>query len=163
MTLPLSSRAIFAWVAASSAGLMAFALYLQHALNEIPCPLCISQRIFVIAIGVVALLAAIINPQAMMRRVTSGLLLVLAIVGAGIAGRHVWLQSLPPDQVPACGPGLGYMFENFPLQKALELLFMGNGNCAEQGWTFLTLGIPAWTLICFALYGLIALYQLLRR
>ena len=163
MALPLSSRALFAWVAASSAALMGFALYLQHVLNELPCPLCISQRLFVIAIGIVALLAAIINPQTLARRVTAGLMLVRAITGAAVAGRHVWLQSLPEDQVPACGPGLGYMFQNFPLQKAFELLFMGNGNCAEQGWTFLTLSIPAWTLICFALYGLIAIYQLLRR
>lgn len=163
MALPLSTRALFAWVAVSSAALMGFALYLQHVLNEIPCPLCITQRIFVIAIGVVALLAAIINPQTLARRATAGLMLILAIAGAAVAGRHVWLQSLPEDQVPACGPGLGYMFQNFPLQKAFELLFMGNGNCAEQGWTFLSLSIPAWTLICFVIYGLIALCQLLRR
>lgn len=163
MAFPLSTRALFAWVAVSSAALMGFALYLQHVLNEIPCPLCITQRIFVIAIGVVALLAAVINPQAIARRISAGLMLVLAVGGAIVAGRHVWLQSLPEDQVPACGPGLSYMFQNFPLQKAVELLFMGNGNCAEQGWTFLSLSIPAWTLICFVIYGLIALCQLLRR
>lgn len=158
-----SPRAIFGLIALSAAALIAFALYLQYVVGEHPCPLCITQRLFVIGVGLVALLAALFNPAVLGRRLFAGVLLLLSIGGAVVAGRHVWLQWLPEDQVPACGPGLAYMFENFPLQRAVELLFMGNGNCAEQGWTFLSLSIPAWTLICFVLYALIALYQLLRR
>jgi len=73
----------------------------------------------------------------------------IAIVGAGIAARHVWLQHLPPDQVPECGPGLNYMLQSFPFSKALSMVLKGSGECAKVGWRFLGLSIPQWTLLFF--------------
>ena len=163
MALPLSTRALFAWVAVSSAALMGFALYLQHVLNEIPCPLCITQRIFVIAIGVVALLAAIINPQALARRATAGLMLVLAIAGAAVAGRHVWLQSLPPELAPSCGPPLSFMRQTMGPLDVVRKVLTGSGNCGDVDWTWLGLGMPAWSLIGFLLLAAWGLLAALRR
>ena len=159
----LSPRGLFGLMAATSAGLMLFALYLQEVLGEEPCPLCITQRVFVIAIGLCALFAALQNPAATGRRLWAGFTLLFAAGGGVVAGRHVWIQHLPEDQIPACGPGLAYLFENFPLQHAVRLLFLGNGNCAEVGWTFLTLSIPEWTLICFMGFAGFSLFQLFRK
>ncbi|MBI3056742.1 MAG: disulfide bond formation protein B, partial [Betaproteobacteria bacterium] len=82
----------------------------------------------------------------------------IAAIGAGIATRHVWLQHLPKDQVPECGPGLEYMLNKFPLTQALEKVFRGSGECAEVGWTFLTLSIAEWSLAWFVLLGVLAVY-----
>ncbi|MFX9532743.1 disulfide bond formation protein B, partial [Acinetobacter baumannii] len=78
------------------AGLMGYALYAQHVQGFEPCPLCIFQRVAVIALGVVFLLGALHGPRGRGGRAAWGALALLA-AGAGIAvaGRHVWLQNLP--------------------------------------------------------------------
>ena len=81
-----------------------------------------------------------------------------AATGAGLAARHVWLQSLPADQVPACGPGLDYIMDAFPLLDALELVFTGSGECAEVNWSFLGLSMPGWTFLWFVALGALALF-----
>lgn len=129
------------------AGLMGYALYSQHVLGLEPCPLCVFQRLGVIAFGVVALLAALHNPGRTGARVYGVLGLAAAGAGAGVAARHIYLQNLPPDQVPACGPGLNYMLDSFPLTEVLSKVFSGSGECAEIAWQFLGLSMPAWVLI----------------
>lgn len=131
------------------AGLMAYALYAQHVLGFEPCPLCVLQRMAVIATGAVFLVGALHAPRRGGRWVYGLMAFLTASAGAGVAGRHVWLQSLPPDQVPACGPGYDYMMQAFPFADALRMIFSGSGECAEVDWTFLGLSMPAWTLICF--------------
>ena len=158
-----SIRGLFGLMAAASASLMAFALYLQHVLGEHPCPLCITQRLFVIALGVIALAAAVHNPAQTGRRVWSALTLLGAIAGGLVAARHVWIQHMPEDQVPACGPDLAYMFEAFPFQQAVRLLFMGDGNCAQVGWTLLGFSIPEWTLLAFVGFAVASLIQFFRK
>ncbi len=140
--------------------LLATALYFQYVMGLEPCPLCIFQRVFVIALGAVMLAAAIHNPARLARRIYAGLIVLLAGLGIGVAGRHVWLQNMPADQVPACGPGLQYLLDTFPFMDALKLVFQGSGECAEVQWIFLGLSIPGWTLIVFvalAVFGLLLL------
>ena len=136
--------------------LFAFALYLQYYEYQNPCPLCILQRIAFIAMMVVFLAGAIHGPRRTGAIIYSTLLVIIAAIGAGIATRHVWLQHLPKDQVPECGPGLEYMLNKFPLAQALEKVFRGSGECAEVGWTFLTLSIAEWSLAWFVLLGVLA-------
>jgi len=138
--------------------LFAFALYLQYYEYQNPCPLCILQRIAFIAMMVVFLAGAIHGPRRTGAIIYSTLLVIIAAIGAGIATRHVWLQHLPKDQVPECGPGLEYMLNKFPLAQALEKVFRGSGECAEVGWTFLTLSIAEWSLAWFVLLGVLAVY-----
>ena len=135
------------------AGMMAYALYAEHALLMEPCPLCVFQRMATIALGLVFLVAAIHNPRGSGRRVYAGLVAVAGLAGVGVAGRHVWLQSLPPDKVPACGPGFDYIVDSFPLSEALRLIFTGSGECATVDWQLLGLSMPAWVLICLAALG----------
>ena len=140
-------------IAAVCAGLMGFALFAQHGLGLEPCPLCVFQRIGVIAVGVVALLAALQNPGLVGSRVYALLGLIAAGIGGAISARHAYLQSLPPDQVPACGPGLDYMLESFPFTEVLRKVFTGSGECAEVVWRFLGLSMPQWVLVWFVILG----------
>ena len=140
------------------AGLLAFALYLQYVEHQEPCPLCILQRVAFIAMMAVFAVAALHGPARRGAVVYSSVLLIFALAGAAVAGRQVWLQMLPADKVPACGPGLEYMLERFPLTKALERIFAGSGECAEAGWRFLGLTIAGWSLVWFVVLGAYGLY-----
>lgn len=145
------------------AALIAAALVLQHVLDLEPCPLCIFQRVFVIVLGVVMLVAAVHDPTGIGRRVYGALTLLIALLGVAVAGRHVWLQHLPEDRVPECGPGLEYMLDAFPLSEALAMVFQGSGECAEVQWTFLALSIPEWTLLIFVGLVVAGLWLLVTR
>jgi disulfide bond formation protein DsbB len=145
------------------AGLMAYALFAQHGMQLEPCPLCILQRLAVIALGLIFLLAAVQNPGRVGAAVYAVLLALVTVAGAGVAGRHVWLQNLPPDKVPACGPGLDFMLEAFPLAEALQMVLSGSGECAEVSWSLLGLSMPAWVLIAISAAGLYGIVINLRR
>ena len=131
------------------ASLMGYALYLQYVMDLEPCPLCIFQRVAVIAMGLVFLIAAFHNPGRSGAGAYALLQLLIGGAGAAIASRQVWLQSLPKDQVPACGMGLDYMLETLPFSDVLQKVFEGSGECAEKGWEFLHLSIAGWTLVFF--------------
>ena len=143
-------RTLFAGGFALCVALMATALWLQHVEGLEPCPLCVLQRGAVIAVGVVMLAGALHDPAKSGRRVYGALTVLGAAAGGAVAGRHVWLQSLPPGEVPECGPGLEYMLSAFPLTDVVEMVLRGSGECAEVQWTFLSLSIPQWTLVMFA-------------
>lgn len=162
MTRLLAIRPLFFLLFLATVAAMGFALYLQHVLQLEPCPLCITQRVFVILVGLFALLAALFNPRGIGRRLLAFLCVASAAGGAAVAGRHVWLQSLPEDLAPACGPSLEYMLETLPLSETFALVMMGDGNCAETVWTFMGLSIPQQTLGLFTVLLLVSLYQLLR-
>lgn len=132
-------------------GLMGFALYAQYQMHLDPCPLCIFQRIAVCIMGLFFLIGALHGPAKKGARTVYAVLISLGGAwGIATAGRHLWLQSLPADQVPACGPGLGYLFDAFPFMKMLKLAFTGSGECAKIE-PILGLPMPAWTLIWFVL------------
>ncbi len=154
-------RVLLAGGFAACVALMAAALWLQHVDGLEPCPLCVLQRGAIIALGVIMLAGAIHGPGAVGGRVYGGLITVVAIAGAGVAGRHVWLQNLPPGQTPECGPGLEYMLGAFPLTDVIEMVLRGSGECAEVQWTFLSLSIPEWTLLTFIAFILFGLWLLL--
>ena len=149
------SRAISLITGAGCFGLIAFALFMEHVLGLEPCALCILQRIMVILTGFIAVAAAIHNPGLGGIRIYGVLGVLSAVTGAGIAIRHLWLQSLPADQVPACGASLDYLLEVFPLTDVLAMVLTADGSCAKVLATFMGLSIPGWTLIAFA--GLIAI------
>ena len=148
--MKLGSRLIFLAIFLACAGLIGFALYLQHSLGLEPCPMCILQRYAFIVVGVIALVAAIHNPALRGRRIYGGLLVVMAATGGGVAIRHVYLEHYPPKLFD-CGADVGFMLESFPLTEALPMIFRGTGDCTKVPWRFLSLSIAEWSLICFAL------------
>lgn len=147
---------------AACVGLMAYALFAQYQLGLEPCPLCVFQRVGVIALGVVFLVAGLHDPGVIGARIYAALLALAAAAGAGVAGRHVWLQNLPPDQVPACGPGLDFMLDTFPLVEVFSTVLSGSGECAQIIWSFLGLSMPAWVLISVAVLGVYGIVANLR-
>jgi disulfide bond formation protein DsbB len=147
----LSDRLVFLAIFLACAGLMAFGLYLQHAQNQEPCPLCIFQRYAFVATGLVALVAAVHGPGRIGGWIYASLTAAAAGTGAIIAGRQTWLQHNPP-KVLDCGPDLAYMLDSFPLAQVLPHVFKGEGDCAKVGWKFLGLSIPEWALVWFILF-----------
>jgi len=151
-------RLLYAPPALACAGLLGFGYYLQYFQNQDPCPLCLIQRGFYYGLIAVFGIAALHGPKKAGNAIYCTLAAVLALGGLGVAARHVWLQHLPADQVPACGPDLFFMVENFPLRRILEKLFLGSGQCAEVNWRFLGLSIAEWSLACFAALALYVLW-----
>lgn len=159
MLLP-NSRIIFLTVFLGCTFMMAVALYMEHAMALEPCPLCILQRVMVIAVACVALIAAIHGPGVTGIKVYGGLSIATAVGGGGISLRQLWLQNLPEDQVPACGASLDYLMDVFPLTEVLTMVLSGDGTCAEVVWEFLGISIPGWTLVGFIALALIGIYQM---
>jgi len=129
-------------------GLMAYALYAEHVLGLPPCPLCIFQRVAVIAVGLLFLIAALHNPGARGARAYGVLIDLAAIAGLIVAGRHIWVQSQPPGTVAACGADLNYLLEIMPLTEVIGKVLTGSGECGKVDWQFLGLSMPYWVFIC---------------
>ena len=159
----LNPRLVFLGIAAVAAISMAFAYYLEHQLELAPCPLCMTQRAFVVLAGVIALLAALHNPAGWGRRLYGGLCTLASVTGGAVAARHVWLQHLPEEEVPACGPSLEYMLDTLPFSETISLVMMGDGNCAETVWTLFGFSIPEQTLALFIVLIAVSIWQTLRR
>ena len=160
-----SFRAQFLTGFALCAALLAYALYVQFGMLMMPCPLCILQRIAFAALGLVFLVGGLHAPKGRLGRAIYGLLAFIpAAAGAGVAARHVWLQSLPPSEVPLCtSMGLDYMIEAMGPMGALAKVLEGSGECAKVDWTFLGLSMPAWTLAWFVGLALGVLWAGFRR
>lgn len=143
---------------------MSFALFfLQRYMGFSPCPLCIFQRIGLMVMGGFALIAALVSPQSKAVRLLLWLGSLAGIVWAtGVAARHVWLQHLPADQVPSCGPGLDYWLEVLPMQQVLNEVLAGSGECASVEWRFLGFSIPEQSLLLFSLLCIVHILILVR-
>lgn len=145
----LRPRLIFLVTFLCCAGLLGFGYFLQFVKGLEPCPLCIFQRVCYATLGLICLAAALQHPGRIGTRVYAALAAVPAVAGVAFAGRQTWLQHLPPDQVPACGPGLEYWMKTLPIAETFRKVFRGTGECAEKAWTFLGLSIAEWSLIFF--------------
>jgi disulfide bond formation protein DsbB len=143
--------------------LLAYAYYAQFFMHLEPCPLCIFQRVGVFALGVVFLIAAAHDPRAPGRRLYALLLALAALATIGVALRQLYIMSLPPDSVPACGASLDFMLKVFSLSEVLVKVLTGSGECAKVTWTFLGLAMPAWVAISAAFLGGFGLWANLRR
>lgn len=136
------------------AGLIGFALYAQYVLMMDPCPLCILQRVAFIGLGILFLIGGLHAPRGSGRWAYVALVVLVAALGIGIAGRHLWIQSLPPGQVPSCGAPLGYMLETRAshggLVGVLLKVLTGSGECARVQ-PILGLSMPFWSLVWFVL------------
>lgn len=141
----------------ASFGLVGLALFLQQQYHLEPCPLCISQRIVFMVLGLLFLIAALHNPGNIGRKVYGLLHVAAAVTGIGIAARHIWIQANPDKVMAECGAGFDYIMETFPLKKALDLIFKGTGECSSMDWALFGLTIPQLSLVAFVGLGLFAI------
>ncbi len=156
------SRIIQLLVFLSATGLTLTSLFFEFVMELVPCPLCITQRITILIMALVGLIAVLHNPGSTGFRRYGGLVSVLGIMGAGLAIRQLYIQHLPPESAPACMPGLEYLVDVLPFMDLLSIMFSGTGDCAEVQWVFLGLSIPGWTLICFTGYTLLGIFEMVR-
>src|SRR4051812_36545026 len=154
-------RRVLGVVAAAGVGMLCFGLYLQLVVGLVPCPMCIVQRYALILVVLLAALAAAV-PARGAQLVGSALMLLAAGFGAFVAARQSWLQWNPPE-VASCGRDFYGMIENFPLRRAIPMIFKGSGDCTKIDWTFLGLSIANWSFLVFCGFALIALVLLARR
>lgn len=138
-------------------GLLCIALFMEHVMGLAPCPLCMMQRLWVAIVGLIAYLSLLHNPRWGIYPLLGCL---AALIGGGFSIRQLWLQSLPADQVPACGPDLQYMLEAFPISEVLVAMTSGTGDCAEVSWSLLGLSIPGWVLLGFVVLFVVNVMQL---
>lgn len=143
-------------------GMLAYATYAQFVLGIEPCPLCITQRIIVLFMALILLLLVLHNPKQRGATIYYLLLTLSSFLGAFASGRQTYLQLLPPDQTPACGPGITYMLQTLPLTQTLKVLVTGTGDCAKVDWRFLTLSMAEWMLIIFLGFVVFSMIQLKR-
>ena len=155
-------RSFYLLLALGCASLLGYGYYLQFVDGIEPCPLCILQRLAYFAVIIIALAGLVHAPEKIGRRVYSGLIAVASLIGAGIAARQVWLQHLPADKLPECGPGLDYLLQVFSFAETLQQVFTGSGECAEVQWTFLGFSIAEWSLLCFTCLAILSVLHAVR-
>jgi disulfide bond formation protein DsbB len=154
-------RRVLTLVCASCVALLLFGLYLQHSLGLNPCPMCIVQRYALVFVAVIAGLTGATSKKYFQ---LSGLILMMLGTGFGafVAARQTWLQWYPP-QVATCGRDFYGMIEDFPLNRAIPMIFKGSGDCSAVDWTFLGGSIANWSFVCFVTIGILALTLIWRR
>jgi len=162
MTLP-NSRLLFLLIFIGCISVLGTAIFIEPFKSMDPCPMCMMQRVVFSGLGILALIAVLHNPAYIGQKIYSVLLAITAIGGASISIRQLWLQSLPEEQVPACGPGIDYMLDVFPLLEVIEMSLRGTGDCAKVQWTLFNISIPGWSLLAFTGMSIIALIILFRK
>ena len=145
------------WICLGAGGILCVGLLVEFALGLAPCPLCMMQRIWFALTGIVAWIGLAHNPRWGIYPLVSAL---CAMVGGGFAIRQLWLQSLPADQVPSCGPDLSYMIEAFPLGDLLAAMTSGTGDCAVVYDVIPLMSIAGWSLVGFSLLLFASVMQL---
>jgi disulfide bond formation protein DsbB len=139
--------------------LLGIAYFMQYIMGLSPCYLCITQRFFIAIIGLFSLLAFIHNKGP---KIYGLIVAFSALIGGFFASKQLWLQSLPPEKIPACGPPVDYLFDSFNVSEAIKILIQGDGNCAAVQWTFIGISIPGWSLICFIAIVILSVLKIIR-
>ena len=134
--------------------MLAYALYAQYGLGLEPCPLCIFQRVTLVALGLVFLAAALQNPGGGGRYVYAALAGLAALATAALATRHLYIQSQPPGSISSCGAPLEVMLQYSPLTEVVRKVLTGGGECSQINWTFAGVAMPAWVLVAALVLGL---------
>jgi disulfide bond formation protein DsbB len=159
----VTPRKAFLGIFVIAALMMGYALFAEHVQGYQPCMLCMVQRVFVCLVGGIALLAFLHGPGAVGRRIY-GALCALACAGGGyIAARHVYLQSLSPEELDGCAPSFEYALENYDALKFLKTIFIRDQDCGVIDWTFLGFSMPAWVLAGFVALFAASLWTGFRR
>ncbi len=153
-------RRLLALVSVTCIALLAFGLYLQHAVGLEPCPMCIVQRYALLLVALVAGLTALSSQKGVLLA-GSGVMMVIADLGAFVAARQSFLQWYPPE-VASCGRDIYGMIETFPLKRAIPMIFKGSGDCSAVDWTFLGGSIANWSFVCFVVIGLLSVALIVR-
>lgn len=135
---------------------VAGAFYIEYALGQAPCDLCMLQRLVVYAIIFVGMIIVLFKPRRFISRALQSINTLFALAGVGLAGRHLYLQSLPEELKPSCGPGWDYLVQHAPFLQVLESVIRGSGECAQVQGLFFGYSLPFWTFLLFVVMLIIS-------
>ena len=150
----LTPSRLLVLIALSGTGMLVFGLYLQHVVGLNPCPMCIVQRYALIGVVVLGAIGWRLRGRGL--TVSALLLALTAGFGGFTAARQSWLQWYPPEVV-TCGRDFYGMVENFPINRAIPMIFKGSGDCTKVDWTFLGGSIANWSFLAFVAFALAGL------
>lgn len=154
-------RRVFDLVFITCVALLGYGMYLQHVVGLEPCPMCVVQRYALVLIAACAFFSRL-GAQKRLHIGGAALMLLFAGLGAFVAARQSWLQWYPPE-IASCGRDIYGMIENFPLQRAIPMIFKGSGDCSKVDWTFLGGSIANWSFVCFVGLALVAMALIWRQ
>ena len=154
-------RRVFYLVFITCVALLGYGMYLQHVVGLEPCPMCVVQRYALVLIAACAFFSRL-GAQKRLHIGGAALMLLFAGLGAFVAARQSWLQWYPPE-IASCGRDIYGMIENFPLQRAIPMIFKGSGDCTKVDWTFLGGSIANWSFLCFVGLAVVALVLIWRQ
>lgn len=150
------SRNLLLSVGAACFGMLAVAMYLQHSLDLLPCPLCVIQRYLFLGIGVACLAGAWTRPK-----LGAGLGLLGALGGLGVASKHLYVLAHPGL---SCGiDPLETSLNTIFTARYLPFIFRADGLCEDATAPFFGLSVPQWAFIWFALFAIALTWVLARR
>lgn len=162
LTLPSYSKVNLIGFALASLAIVV-SIFLQLHYHIAPCPLCIIQRLLMVFIAVLFLIATLHTPQPLGRRIFGSVLCIFSLLGVAVASWQVWLQHLPPDKAPACGASLDYMLHNLPFYEMAQLVLKGTADCARVNWSFLGISMAQMSIAIFFLLALLAATHIIRK
>ena len=154
-------RRVLALISVACVAMLAFGMYLQHVVGLEPCPMCIVQRYALIGVAIFTALASARGQKGWWITM-AGLALLSSGFGAFVAARQSWLQWYPPE-FAMCGRDFYGMIENYPMRRAIPMIFKGSGDCAAIDWTFLGGSIANWSFVSFAAFCVVLLALLMAR
>ena len=153
-------RRVLALISVACVAMLAFGMYLQHVVGLEPCPMCIVQRYALIGVAIFTALASARGQKGWWITM-AGLALLSSGFGAFVAARQSWLQWYPPE-IATCGRDFYGMIENYPISRAIPMIFRGSGDCAAIDWTFLGGSIANWSFLCFVAFAVVLLALVVR-
>jgi protein dithiol:quinone oxidoreductase len=159
--MQISSRSIYSLGLFFSIGIVTASLYLQFHQGLQPCPLCLVQRGCIVLLGLLCGLGIFFSPmRPLTRRIYASIITLIALLGAASALRKIWLENLPHDKAPPCGPELQYMLDHLPFHQTLKILVAGTGDCSKIEWQFWGLALSEWALLSFLVFLVLGLWQM---
>lgn len=139
-------------------GLLIGSYVIENVFGVIPCQLCILQRFTYFTLTGLFLIGAFHNPKNIGRYVYAFMNLLFSVLGILIAGRQIWIQHLPIDQLPECAPGLDRLLEIHPILEVIKIVFQGSSECHHIHFTVFNLPISNWSFIIFTGFALVSLF-----
>jgi disulfide bond formation protein DsbB len=136
------------------------AKYIEYQYMLGGCPLCILQRIIFYVLGFLFLIGAIFKFKrgTFLTYVYGTSISLIALIGAMLAERQLWLQYFAPPQAISCSASLERLLAIHPWFDALRIAIAGSSECATIDFTILGLSLAGWGFGLFLLLFALGLY-----
>ncbi|WP_434678566.1 disulfide bond formation protein B [Pseudomonas sp. R1-18] len=154
------TRFLFLFAFIACALILGTIIYLQETFGLEPCVLCLAQRAVMIVCGALCLAAAWHSPGTAGWRRYGLVLLLIAAVGAGVAGSQVWLQTATDDQLVPIVARFEHLLHALSLDAWVNRLDSEFVFCAEINWSLFGFSLPELSLLAFSALILLAGYPL---